>query len=88
MIGKSSLLNMAALAMALSAGSVTALPSDNLGLAYKPHRARAFKARGGRMQRERVGNKPGKYVPHQGAREMARRVRNIALGRYNQEQLA
>jgi hypothetical protein len=87
MIGKSSLLNMAALAMALSAGSVTALPSDNRGLASAP-RVRQAKSRGGRFQRQRYGNPPGKYAPHQGKKEMARRVRNIALGRYNKEQLA
>ena len=48
---------------------------------------RQAKSRGGRMQRQSYGNPPGKYAPHQGKKEMARRVRNIALGRYNKEQL-
>lgn len=44
--------------------------------------------RGRRMQRERIGNKPGKYMPHQGAREMARRVRQITAGQIDWGQRA
>ena len=53
---------------------------------FAPRRRQA-KSRGRTMQGQRLGNPPGKYVPHQGKKEMARRVRNIALGRYNKEQL-
>lgn len=59
--------------------------SPVLPYSFAPRQA---KSRGRVMQRERISNKEGMHRPHQGKQEMARRVRNIALGRYNKEQLA
>ena len=46
------------------------------------------KVRGSHMQGARFGNKPGKYMPHQGAQEMARRRRQIANGQIDAGQRA
>jgi hypothetical protein len=89
MIGKSSLRSLAAsLAVMGSALSLPVMDSSVIGSPTPMRVRRQSKARGNRFQRQVYGNKPGRYRPHQGAREMARRVRNIALGRYNKGQLA
>ena len=69
------------LAMAAATGISPGPAYDSLNMpSFRPARLRASKARGRRMQRVNFGNPPGKYVPHQGAREMARRVRQMARG--------
>lgn len=42
--------------------------------------ARLSRGKGRGAESRKFGNKPGKYMPHQGARECERRARRIAVG--------
>lgn len=73
--------------MAAMLGATSILPAMGPTILSEPplHSAprRAAKSRSNRMQRTRVGNRcnnAGRNVPHQGAQEIARRLRQITAG--------
>lgn len=70
----------------LMMGAITALmsqPGMNIGMVFNQLGAYRSRGKGGKCSRycrTNHGNKPGKYMPHQGAKECARRRRQLGLG--------